>query len=415
MAYIHFTDEQKQQAATVNLPEFLRRQGEKLLPAGREYRLDRDHSVTVRGNTWYDHASSEGGGPVSFLQNFFGLSYPEAMSRLLEGAVDAGLVQNSDRESREVQPFTLPPASDNMRRLYAYLLKERCISREVVNAFVQAKLLYESLELARDGAREYHNAVFVGLDENCVPRHAHKRSLNSVGKSFRMNEAGSDPCFSFHHTGTSDRLFVFEAPIDLLSFITLNPKDWKNHSYVSLCGTADHALRWMLDQNPVLEKITLCLDHDEAGIEATGQLREMLSELGYPETSVIQPCHKDFNEDLKAVHGRIAKPAEEHPQFIVAPEVCRRIGKIGETVNLSRLQSELPSLLEQHRRFLQWNRTEDAMDCAERMAAFALSACAREMRQTGVQASTKTLSEVLRQYIQPHQNRANVRSRHYEI
>ena len=52
-SYIHFTEEQKQRAAAVNLEEFLRCRGEKLLSSGREKRLASDHSVTVRGNEWY--------------------------------------------------------------------------------------------------------------------------------------------------------------------------------------------------------------------------------------------------------------------------------------------------------------------------------------------------------------------------
>ena len=49
---------------------------EKLVRSGPEYRLTSDHSVTVRGNEWFDHASERGGGPVSFLQQFYNLSYP---------------------------------------------------------------------------------------------------------------------------------------------------------------------------------------------------------------------------------------------------------------------------------------------------------------------------------------------------
>ncbi|KAB1305823.1 hypothetical protein F3B56_29695, partial [Bacteroides ovatus] len=83
--YIHFTDEQKERANSVDLEEFLRQRGEKLLRAGRESRLARVHHITVRGNEWYDHAAKEGGGPISFVQNYCGLSYPEAVTRLLEG------------------------------------------------------------------------------------------------------------------------------------------------------------------------------------------------------------------------------------------------------------------------------------------------------------------------------------------
>ena len=64
-----------------------------------------------------------------------------------------------------------------MVRGYAYLLKQRCIDREILNAFVRKKLIYESCEKSRDGTKEYHNAVFVGFDEHGVPRHGHKRGL----------------------------------------------------------------------------------------------------------------------------------------------------------------------------------------------------------------------------------------------
>lgn len=84
-SYIHFTEEQKQRAAAVDLEEFLRCRGEKLLSSGREKRLASDHSVTVRGNEWYDHAEERGGHAVSFVQRFYGLSYPDAVTLLLGG------------------------------------------------------------------------------------------------------------------------------------------------------------------------------------------------------------------------------------------------------------------------------------------------------------------------------------------
>lgn len=54
---------------------------------------------------------------------------------------------------------------------------------------------------------------------------------HTQGKSYRGNIEGSDPRCSFHWVGTSDRLYVFEAPIDLLAFLTLYPDGWQQHSY----------------------------------------------------------------------------------------------------------------------------------------------------------------------------------------
>lgn len=415
MPYIHFTDDQKLRANSVDLVEFLLRQGEKLLPSGRERRLASDHSITVRGSEWYDHESGEGGGPISFVQNFYGLTYPEAVTRLLDGEKGKIYEPEQKKEQKPPKEFALPPANQTMRRVYAYLLQQRFISRDVLNVFAQNGLIYESCERSRDGAKEYHNAVFVGFDEHGVARHAHKRGLYTQGKSYRGNVEGCDPRFSFHWTGTSDRLYVFEAPIDLLAFLTLYPQDWQRHSYVALCGTSEHAMLWMLDRHPNLQKVILCLDQDAAGIEATGRLTELLRTHGYPQTDSLQSNHKDWDEDVKAQHGLESQPAEPHPQLITAGPVCRRIGaKCGES-QPDRAGQQFPALLQQYQSHFHRGRFDRAMDCMETMSALALSVVLRECRQFGTHLTAQQGAEFLQSRILPHQNRGTLRNRDSEI
>ncbi len=138
--YIHFTEEQKERAASVDLEQFLRSRGEKLITSGREKRLASDHSITIRGNEWFDHAEERGGHAVSFVRNHYGLSYPEAVSLLLSGE-DMAYLSAADREERPPKPFKLPPANQDMRRVYAYLMKCRGIDREVIAHFAKEKLL----------------------------------------------------------------------------------------------------------------------------------------------------------------------------------------------------------------------------------------------------------------------------------
>ncbi len=45
----------------MDLVVLLRQHREKLLRSEREYRLENDHSITVRGSEWYDHDSRQGG------------------------------------------------------------------------------------------------------------------------------------------------------------------------------------------------------------------------------------------------------------------------------------------------------------------------------------------------------------------
>ena len=237
--YIHFTDEQKERANSVDLEEFLRQRGEKLLRAGRESRLARIRHITVRGSEWYDHIARRGGHAVSFVQHFYGTSYQEAMELLLGKELGKAYPAAQPKREEPPKPFVLPPPHTDMRRVYAYLMKQRHISRGVISRFARAGLLYEDAK--------YHNCVFVGTDEQGVPRHAHKRSTNSQGKSFKVNVEGSRPQYSFHHAGRDGLLYVFEAPIDLLSFLTLYPEGWQEHSYVALCGTGGQAIHWMLE------------------------------------------------------------------------------------------------------------------------------------------------------------------------
>ncbi len=418
MPYIHFTEEQKLRASEVDLVEFLRRQGEKLIPSGAEYRMSSDHSVTVRGNEWYDHAVKQGGGPISFVQQFYNLSYPEAVTRLLDGDHlsngEQGVIYPAapKQEEKPKEEFALPPANRDMRRVYAYLLNRRFLDRDVVSAFVRAGLLYESCEISKDRTREYHNAVFVGKDEDGVPRHAHKRSVNDIGRTFRINVEGSDPRCSFHYTGTSNRLYVFEAPIDLLSFLTRYPRGWQEHSFVSLCGISEHAMLWMLEQNPGLRTVCLCLDHDEAGIEASGRLAEILHEHGYDGVGMLQSEHKDWNEDLKARRGLPAQEAEEHPQLIAASEVCGRIGVyMEECVIPERVGRELTNALCGYEMNLRRDYPEGATTCIELASALALYAYGRGLRQLGEPHSSEELLEQLRSCIHPHQNRSSLNSR----
>ena len=84
--------------------------------------------------------------------------------------------------------------------------------------------------------------------------------------------------------------------MDLLSFLSLYPEGWQEHSYVALCGTSKHAMLWMLEQGQNLRQVVLCLDNDEAGIKAAERLTEVLQEKGHDQVGVLLPQYKDWND-----------------------------------------------------------------------------------------------------------------------
>ncbi len=191
-----------------------------------------------------------------------------------------------------------------MHRVYAYLIKQRFIAPDIISYFAKQHTLYED--------KEHHNAVFVGVDENGVLRQASRRSTNSYGNSFRITCQGSDTRYSFAHFGESKRLYVFEAPIDMMSFLTLYPKEWQKHSYIDMNGVYENAVLTALKNHSNLSEVILCVDNDEGGIEAVDRLKDILTENGYTDVKRLAPKFKDWNEVLKAKNGALALPAVPH-------------------------------------------------------------------------------------------------------
>ena len=292
--YVFLTDEQKERANSVDLVDFLQRQGEKLIPSGRDKRLASDHSITVRGNRWYDHAAEQGSYAIDLVKRLYNLSFPDAVSLLLGGEQGVPYRQHNTKAPEPKKPFMLPQAHTDMRRVFAYLIKQRAICREVLSEFAREKLVFED--------KEHHNAVFVGVDENGVARHAHKKST-ATGSGFRINVEGSDPAYSFHYLSKNSNphtLFVFEAPIDLLSYISLHPENWQQHSYVALNGVSEQPVHKLLELYPQLRRVVLCLDNDEAGLNAASRIHKSLREKSFEDVEYDISAHKDWNEELQA-------------------------------------------------------------------------------------------------------------------
>jgi len=288
--FIPFTQDQLDAAKHADLAAFLESRGEKLKRSGSELEWAGRH-VTIRGHQFYDQYEGKGGTAIDFVQKYFDASFPEAVQMLLGQNIAAEPVAPRPRARPE---FKLPERNENMRRVYAYLLKQRCIDRAVLDHFVYKRLIYE------DG--KYHNVVFVGMDEQGIARHAHKRSTASQS-GWRANQTGSQAAYAFHHTGTSGVLYAFEAPIDMLSFISLYQKDWQQHSYVALCGVSSEPVMHQLKTNENLREVVLCLDNDQAGHQAAERLSQALTAKGYS-AATLMPQGKDFNQDLQNLHDQ---------------------------------------------------------------------------------------------------------------
>ena len=295
-----YTQAQIDKANAVDLEKFLRAQGETLVRSGKEYRWKAHDSLTVCGNKWFRHSQSKGGFPVDFVMEFYGKSFPEAVQMLTGEPGEA----QPEADPAPSPAFRLPLRNVTNANILNYLTQERKLSPSLVNFFIAAGDIYE------DAA--HHNVVFVGRDADGHPRYASSRGIN---EKFRQDAAGAEKAFGFAHRGTDKQLLVFEASIDLLSFIELFPKNWQQHNYLSLGGVSGKALRQFLSERPDVERVFLCLDADKAGEDACKRLATLLPDS--VSVTRIQPCMKDWNDVL--VH-RAEIPNRNYFKSIVLKE-----------------------------------------------------------------------------------------------
>lgn len=341
-----YTQEQIDKANQTNLEEFLQQKGEHLRKTGSESVLiykdstGEHDSISIRKNRWYDHKNMRGGYPLKFMQEFYGMNFRTAMKELLHGEEpELGRKRNAEQEKPNVSEknevngntakcedgtkkseFKLPEKDSNMKRLFAYLLQTRFLSKDVVKSFVEQNILYQE--------KEHGNVVFVGTDKEGVPKSACKKSTAEQTKSFRMTVTGSDCRYGFCWRGESSKLYVFEAAIDLMSFVTLRNDEWKADSFLALDGLSSKPLLQFLEDQKNIYEIFLCLDYDVAGIEACDKLKDILIEKGYVTEKIKReyPLYKDWNEQLKAEHGKVPILLQSHPKKTAYHDAVRKLG-----------------------------------------------------------------------------------------
>ena len=291
--YVSFSKEEIDRAKRTDLASLLTSMGETVKRSGSEHEWsDNGRKVTIRGCIWFHQYDMTGGDAIDFAQRFFGKTFPEAVV-FLNGGSSAQLLRSSPAE-KEKKPFALPRKAADMRRLFGYLCGHRGIDRDVLLTFVRKNMVYESAD--------QYNVVFVGYDKNRTARHAHQRGSYSFSR-FKGNVDSSDPAFSFHWNGTSGKIFLFEAPIDMLSFISMHKDNWQQHSYAAACSVSDLVLfQCMKDSN--IDKVYLCLDNDDAGQSANRRIAAKLEERGV-DYEVLVPTLKDWNEDLTSGCGAV--------------------------------------------------------------------------------------------------------------
>lgn len=322
MGYVRYTQEELTNARDTDMIYFLERQnGFHFKSEGGSYRCEEHNSLVVSRDRkrWYWNSHNIGGNnALDWLQSIEKLDFQTACSVLIsKSSYDKMNFKNSSETiSQERKPFELPKAFQGAyKQVYAYLAYTRNINHEVIKYCFDNKMIYQDTK---------NNAVFVGYNEDGVAAFAEKKgTLSNV--QYRGNISGSDKKYSFHIDSKdkkNDRVFVFEAPIDLLAHCSINNikakvigknPNWENaflnHNRLSLSGTTMVALDAYLTSHPEIRNITVCTDNDEAGKKCADSISAKYLELGYSVTYASVKKGKDYAEYLDLIkHGAKKTP-----------------------------------------------------------------------------------------------------------
>lgn len=304
-----YTPEERQKALEVSLTSLASSLGFTPIRSGSHFILKEMDSLVIYNDKswhrWSGRGNITGGSQIDFLLEFGNIAtVPEAIQELLAfkgeavQEVHVGTVAAKNHTNR----FELPPRNENYRRLYAYLIKTRGLSQEIVSEFVHQRLIYEEAS--------HHNIVYCGCDPEGNVRYAGLRGTYDYnGKKFKMDVPGNDKNYGVNIVNEGCRqLKVFESVIDCMSYIDMTGDRESNKLILGMLE--DNPLAQFLKDYSHIKEITFCLDNDIPAKKAIWGdpdshneykrkgLKQKYQDLGYL-CDVESPAFgKDFNECL---------------------------------------------------------------------------------------------------------------------
>lgn len=307
---MRITDEQKERAAFVNLPQFLMAHGFDLKKVGREY-VWKDHdSLHIKDNgpgergAWFRFSEDKGGDNIGFLREYMGMSFVDAVEALTGEHIDRTYTPSRTYEQKPktvtARELSLAEA-DNARRVFAYLCKTRGLDYDLVASLVRQGVIAQEEKTG--------NVLFKYYDTDGKVIGAEKVGTSTDHK-FKGIATGSAAGHGFEVVrGTGEKAFFFESAIDMLSYLQMHDKEMTDCRLVSMMGVKPNiVLDTMLRHNIPPENVFLCSDNDTAGNEFAQRLQEQ-----YPDMKrVITPdTYKDWNDMLRCIPKQVEHETEK--------------------------------------------------------------------------------------------------------
>ena len=307
---MRITDEQKERANLVNLPQFLMSHGFDLKKVGKEYVWKEHDSLHIKDNgpgergQWFRFSENKGGDNIGLLREYMDMSFIDAVEALTGEHIDRTYTPSHTYEPKPVQQtareLSLAEA-DNCRRVFAYLCKTRGLDYDMLSALVKKGVISQEEKTG--------NVLFKYFDTDGKVIGAEKVGTSTEHK-FKGIATGSVGGHGFEVVrGTGEKAFFFESAIDMLSYLQMHSKELDNCRLVSMMGVKPSiVLDTMLRHNIAAENVFLCSDNDTAGNEFAQRLQEQ-----YPDMKrIITPdTYKDWNDMLRGIPKVVEQETEK--------------------------------------------------------------------------------------------------------
>lgn len=284
------------------------------------FNTDNYNVVINPDNRFFDNKADKGGfGAIDLLINVFGMKFKEA-KEFLTNQFGAGktadtillypakakeeIEKNLINEIKEV-PKEVPANIENVKK---YLSEIRKIDPMLVDVLADKKLIY---------ADSKNNLLFPNHDRTFAVERGTYKGLENKHKVAKGHADFIK--FNFGHAKVNE-IYLFESPIDALSFKTLNPQ--KNGLYVSINGSMmiNEIHQLNLD---TFSKVHLCFDKDVQG----KKFRDKISAQTSSPVEVHIPLNKDFNEDILNGYSK----QSTNTSVVESRDPTTATGTVGET------------------------------------------------------------------------------------
>jgi hypothetical protein len=293
------TNEEVRYAEKRDMVEVAESCGYTFQKVGKNYVRSLEHdslNINLSKNTYHWYSKDEYGNPINFIQKEKELSFKEAVKYLNEAELSKAEIVEKTTEVYTYDEYNFVDKY-RMNVSTKYLTEVRGINQKLVKQLIQQNSIKQD---------KRNNIVFIWKDYQNNITGAEKVGTGQT--KFKGIEAGSDVQNSFNfELGVSNNIYIFESPIDAMSYASIHKK---SGTYVSMSGLKEQAVagaiyNYVKKHEGYPENVHLCVDNDDKGQEFANKYPDKISNQNGQDIQIVRDMPhditacKDWNDVLK--------------------------------------------------------------------------------------------------------------------